>query len=274
MKGRASADQRQPPFWRINYPGRQIRFSGFHMSPDNLCSYVGELHRRRLPWIHGYPSHLALLAGHLLDKGRDLGYQPKWVTTGSENLLPHQIGLIEKAFGCRPRQHYGISEGVVNFSECECGRLHVDEDYAAVEFIPQPDGPGMKIVGVNFTNQTTPHIQRLLEENPFATQRGKASSGKGTAVKSPGKLPICRGADANSPGCSLSTANVLEGVVVFGNHLNLTDAELRTHLKRCMHDGSCLPVRRAVIPCLGETAGNTGKNRNRIQPSAAHHRYQ
>ncbi|MFZ2955852.1 MAG: hypothetical protein WA705_03010 [Candidatus Ozemobacteraceae bacterium] len=159
MKERVAADQKQPPFWRVNYPGRQIRFSGFHMSPDNLCSYVGELHRRRPPWIHGYPSHLALLAAHLLDKGRDPGYQPKWVTTASENLLPHQIGLIEKAFGCRPRQHYGISEGVANFSECECGRIHVDEDYAAVEFIPQPDGPGMKIVGVNFTNQTTPLIR-------------------------------------------------------------------------------------------------------------------
>ncbi|MFZ2957622.1 MAG: hypothetical protein WA705_12085 [Candidatus Ozemobacteraceae bacterium] len=39
------------------------------------------------------------------------------------------------------------------------------------------------------------------------------------------------------PDCSISTANVLEGVLVFGDHLNLTDTELRTHLKRCMHDG-------------------------------------
>ena len=36
-----SATQTQPPFWRINYPGRQVLFSGYHLSRENLPSYVG-----------------------------------------------------------------------------------------------------------------------------------------------------------------------------------------------------------------------------------------
>jgi phenylacetate-CoA ligase len=39
------------------------------------------------------------------------------------------------------------------------GVLHVDEDFAAVEFIPNPDGPGHKVIGTNFTNPATPLLR-------------------------------------------------------------------------------------------------------------------
>ena len=45
--------QDRPPFWRYNVPGKQLLLSGFHMSPYNMPSYIGELLRRRPPWLHG-----------------------------------------------------------------------------------------------------------------------------------------------------------------------------------------------------------------------------
>lgn len=150
---------RRPPFWRYNVPMRQILFSGYHMSPDNLGAYVDELRRRRPPWLHGYPSLLALLATYLRDCGADLGYAVRWVTTGAENLLRHQAETIERAFGVRPRQHYGLAEAVANFSECDAGRLHVDEDFAAVEFIPDERSGACRIVGTNFTNCAMPFVR-------------------------------------------------------------------------------------------------------------------
>ena len=151
--------QAQPPFWRINHPGRQVLFSGYHLSPENLPLYVRELRRRQLPWLHGYPSLLALVATYLLDSGDDLGYEVRWVTTGAENLLPQQAAVIERALGVQPIQHYGLAEGTANISQCELGTLHVDEDFAMVEFIPIEQDNLYRIVGTNFANPGTPLLR-------------------------------------------------------------------------------------------------------------------
>jgi phenylacetate-CoA ligase len=81
------------------------------------------------------------------------------VTVGAENLLPVQADLIERAFGVRPRQHYGMAEGAANASECPSGRLHVDEDFAFMEFVPVEDATGYRIVGTNLTNRAFPLIR-------------------------------------------------------------------------------------------------------------------
>lgn len=151
--------QDRPPFWRYNYPGKQILFSAYHMNPNSLSAYIDELRHRRPPWFHGYPSLLALLATYILESGKDLGYQVRWVTVGAENLLKQQVDLMERAFGVRPKQHYGMAEAVANISECEYGRLHVDEDFAAVEFVPNPHSLGYKVIGTNFTNLATPLLR-------------------------------------------------------------------------------------------------------------------
>lgn len=147
-----------PPFWRINYAGRQIMFSAYHTGAANLQAYVEALRRQRPPWLHGYPSLISLLAVWMVDTGADLGYQVKWVTLGAENLMPQQSEVIWKAFGVRPRQHYGMAEGIANISECPDGALHVDEDFSAVEFVPHDTG-GYRLVGANFTNFATPLVR-------------------------------------------------------------------------------------------------------------------
>jgi phenylacetate-CoA ligase len=147
-----------PPFWRYNVPGRQIMFSGYHMTPERLVHYANALRRRRPPWLHGYPSLIALLAGHLIDSATDLGYQPRWITLGSESLLPHQAGIIERAFGVRPRQHYGLTEAVANISEWTDGTLRIDEEFSVVELLPQAGGLH-RIVGTSLSNLATPLLR-------------------------------------------------------------------------------------------------------------------
>ncbi len=148
----------KPPFWRYNQPARQILFSGYHLRPENLAAYVDRIVHSGVRWIHGYPSHLAIIASCLLENGIDLTEQIQHVTTGAESLLAAQRDLLKQAFGGNVREHYGLAEGVANISECPHGNLHVDEDFSAVEF--QPRGNDLfKLVGTNFTNPAFPLLR-------------------------------------------------------------------------------------------------------------------
>jgi len=57
-----------------------------------------------------------------------------------------------------PLQHYGLPEMVANASECPAGRLHLDEDFAAVELLPDTDGT-VRILGTGFVNRAFPLVR-------------------------------------------------------------------------------------------------------------------
>jgi phenylacetate-CoA ligase len=169
--------QTEPPFWRYNRAGRQIRFSRDHLHPGTASAYVGELRRRRPPWLHGHPSVLARLASYVMECPGGLGYEVRWVTVASEQLLSPQRAMIRDVFGVEPRQHYAMAEAVANASECERGRLHVDEDFAAVEFVRNGIPGRGRIAGTNLSNPAMPLIRyevgdlATLDEAPCACGR-------------------------------------------------------------------------------------------------------
>lgn len=148
-----------PPLWRVNYPDRQVMFSTYHLKPEHVESYVAEINDRNLAWLHGYPSALALLANMMLDADIPAPSSAQTVTIGAETLFDHQCEAIQEAFEVSVRQHYGLEEAVVNISECSEGTLHVDEDFAHVEFIPRNSGEGYRIIGTNWTNPAFPLLR-------------------------------------------------------------------------------------------------------------------
>jgi len=150
-----------PPYWHRNAPNRQVIYSQFHFSPATAPAYLADLGRRQIRWFHGYPSFLALIAREAL--ARKVQLRPRWVSIGAENLLPWQREVIREAFGVEPIQHYGLSEGVANASECAAGLLHIDEEYAAVEFIPNGDGTHT-IAGTNLSNGAMPLIRYVTDD--------------------------------------------------------------------------------------------------------------
>ena len=172
------------PYWRDNAAGRQILFSGQHLREDTLPEYVAELRRRQPPWLHGYPSLLALVAEYLVARGEDLGYPVRWVTTGAENLLPHQAAVLKRAFGLPPRQHYGMAEGAANISECERGGLHVDEDFSVVEFLPAEEAGVYRVIGTNFTNLAMPLVRYDVGDRVRLSALGCGCGRPGRVVES------------------------------------------------------------------------------------------
>jgi phenylacetate-CoA ligase len=45
-----------------------------------------------------------------------------------------------------------MAEAIAGASECDLGKLHVDEDIAVTEFVPTMDDSGYRIIGTAFTN--------------------------------------------------------------------------------------------------------------------------
>lgn len=153
-------EQREPPFWRVNLAGPSVLFSQYHLTPARVPMYLAEIRRRRLRWLHGYPSLLALLAQAGVDAGLAGTVDVRWITVGAENLLAHQREAIERMFGVPPRQHYGLAEAVANLSECPEGRLHIDEDFSSVELVPDPQRPGAhRIIGTTLDNDAMPLLR-------------------------------------------------------------------------------------------------------------------
>jgi len=178
------AGQIDPPFWRYNRPGKQILYSGYHISPKNLPYYLDNLRRWKPSWLHGYPSLLALLAAYVLDSGDELDYQVEHITIGAENLLPQQVQVIERAFGIAPRQHYGMAEAVANISEWPDGKLRVDEDFSVVEFIATDVPDQYRVVGTNFTNPATPLIRYDVGDLAMLPPESQAQDAHGRFVES------------------------------------------------------------------------------------------
>lgn len=144
------ADQGHP-YWRRNLPGREVRFSTYHISPSSAPAYVEELNRFKPRWIHGFSSAIANLASCVIEQGLKIRAPIKWVSLGGENVTELQMDMIRTAFGVQPIQHYGLAEGAANFSTCSQHRLHVDEDFAGVEFVSEGHGV-TRILGTTFAN--------------------------------------------------------------------------------------------------------------------------
>lgn len=153
-------EQRKPPFHRVDYIRKELRLSNNHMSADNLWYYFEELDKRKIRWIHGYPSSITTMANFMINNNLTLSKNPEIITCGAENLLPFQIDSIKKAFGISPVQHYGQAEAIANISQCPSGSLHVDEDFSLVEFKKYGDIDNeYSIVGTTLWNYGMPLIR-------------------------------------------------------------------------------------------------------------------
>ncbi len=158
----ASVKQQHPPFYRVNYPMKQVMFSAHHLKKDTVALYVKQLQKRKITWLHGYPSQISLLASLMKEMGM-VNVLPdlKVITTGSENLLGNQQDIITEVLGVPIVQHYGLAEGASNISQHPDGTLRPDQDFAYTEFVPvSADDPGLcRIIGTNYHNPAFPLIR-------------------------------------------------------------------------------------------------------------------
>lgn len=212
--------QTKPPFWRVELAGRRVMFGTYHLTIENVDSYVGEIRRRNLCWLHGNASRLCYLSRLIVEKGIEPVDCVRFVTTASENLLPPNVAEIRRAFPrAMVRNHYGQVEGVANFSQTKEGDWRIDEDFAKVEFIPidSKHPERCRIVGTNFSNPCFPLIRYDMGDIAQVDWR----NGKPRLVSIEGRanesITLCNGMLVNS----------LLSYDIFGDSLNVREAQVR-----------------------------------------------
>jgi len=111
-----------------------------------------------------YPSMAAVLAHEQVDKR--LAIRPRVISTHSELLTKEMADKIERAWGRRPFNHYGLTELSTYGAECErhCG-MHALDDLFIAEVVDdafrpvEPGKLGRRILLTNLYNFTQPLIR-------------------------------------------------------------------------------------------------------------------
>ncbi len=172
-------EQRQPPFWRRNLAFNQLYLSGWHLTPDNLPSYVERLARFAPEVIVGYVSTVHVLARHLLDHGRAGELRPRAVLVSSETLFPWLRDDIEAAFGCRVFNGYSLNELTAFVSECPAGSMHVSPEYGVIEAMAGP-GDAHELVTTGLFNRAMPLLRYRTGDlvRPAPTDAGACPCGR------------------------------------------------------------------------------------------------
>ncbi len=150
-------DQTKPPFWRHNLAFNQIYLSAYHLTDENLPAYLGQLEKYRPEVIVGYVSSVHLLADYINRHGLEGAVRPRAVLVSSETLFPWMRADIERAFGCKAHDGYGLGELAAFITECNHGSLHISPEYGVVEGV-ETDGEE-RLVATGLFNQAMPLLR-------------------------------------------------------------------------------------------------------------------
>lgn len=170
--------------WRRNAAMHDTLFSSYHLTNDQLLSYIKQLEYRQPIFIDAYPSSIHRVAHFLRSEGIRHRIKPRVIVTSSETLMEHQRALVESVFACPVRDQYGSAEMVGFIAECQQGRLHVAPEYGVVEIVdangrPVPTGVTGQLCLTGFINSTMPLIRYLIGDvarlSSIACHCGRAS---------------------------------------------------------------------------------------------------
>lgn len=158
-----------------------IYFSPFHLTDKHIAFYLKEMCRMKVRFIRGYPSSILAIAEYINQQSAVEVPNVKGVLTASEYLSPSSRIKIEKAFGVKVFNHYGLAEQVVMFGGCEKAKfLHNYEEYGHLELLETEDEKLKLIVGTNLHNFAMPLIRYntgdLAEVNGGECNCGRTST--------------------------------------------------------------------------------------------------
>ncbi len=154
-------DRPSDPLWRYSRAQNTMYLSAYHLTPRTCQLYIDLVLEHRPRIIRGYPSTLAVFAEYAYRRRAELAFV-SGVFTSSETLLDHEREIIERTFGNKVFNWYGMTEPALVLTECEMRQgMHVNWEYGHAELVGSDDLPSdeFRLVTTCFHNPVMPLIR-------------------------------------------------------------------------------------------------------------------
>ena len=155
-------------FWRYNAACKQMIYSSFFISEDNIPYYLDGLRRFQPDALDGFFTCMTDIAHYLHRKGEKPGFSPKAIFPTSETVSPLGRALLEEVFGCKVYDQYASSEGAPFVTDCAHQTLHMDLSSGVLEHFGEND----EVLITSFSTYATPLIRYRIGDSMIFAPEG------------------------------------------------------------------------------------------------------
>jgi phenylacetate-CoA ligase len=163
--------QKKKVFWRYNAACKQMIYSSFHITEENMKYYVESLNKFKPHAIDGFFMSMCDVAGYIERHKIKLDFRPVAIFPTSETLTQSGRELLERVFGCKVYDQYASSEGAPFVTECSNQKLHIELASGVFEYFEEGND---EILVTSFTTHGTPLIRYRIGDSMTFENADKA----------------------------------------------------------------------------------------------------
>lgn len=165
-------NSRSNVFWRYNAACKQMIYSTFHITDENLGRYVEGLNKFKPQALDGFFTSMVDVANYIERHEIPLTFRPVGIFPTSETVTEAGRELLERVFQAKVYNQYASSEGAPFVTECPAGSLHVEMASGVFESADDDE-----VLVTSFTTHGTPLIRYAIGDSMTFTDRTTCACG-------------------------------------------------------------------------------------------------
>lgn len=173
------ATQRSKIFWRYNSSIKQMIYSSFHITEENIPFYINSLNKFKPIAIDGFFSSIYEIANYMQRHNIKLEFKPIAIFPTSETITQCEKEIIETVFNSPVLNQYSSSEGAPYITECPSRNLHYDTASGIFEHFEE--GSSETLV-TSFSTYGTPLIRYRIGDSVEFSDGAVCSCGAKTPI--------------------------------------------------------------------------------------------
>lgn len=162
--------QKKKIFWRYNAACRQIIYSSFHLTQENLKYYVDSLNRFKPHALDGFFTSMCEVADYMERNSIKPTFRPVAIFPTSETVTPQGRELLERVFQTKVYDQYASSEGAPFVTQCPKQVYHIELATGVFEQLDEETG---EILVTSFATAGTPLIRYRIGDAMVFEERDK-----------------------------------------------------------------------------------------------------